>query len=103
MTPYINEVLIEINEFPKFDDLGNLSDYGNLHTIKDYFHYNSTTNVYGHRGMVVLKSNIINTEEIPEESIREIIENKIPVLKKHIDFNTRTETWVFDKTVLRGN
>jgi hypothetical protein len=53
--------------------------------------------------MVVLKSNIINTEEIPEESIREIIENKIPVLKKHIDFNTRTETWVFDKTVLRGN
>jgi hypothetical protein len=52
--------------------------------------------------MIVLKSNIINTEEIPEESIQQIIENRIPVLKKIIDFSARTETWVFDKTVLRG-
>jgi hypothetical protein len=103
MTPYINEVLIEVNEFPKYDDFGNPSDYGNLHTIKDYFHYKSTCEEYGYRGMVILKSDVINTEDIPEETINKIIENKIPVLKKVINFDTKTETWVFVKTVLQGN
>lgn len=97
MNAYINEVLIEINEFPKYDDLGNSSDYGNVHTIKDYFHYDSTTEEYGYRGMVILKSDVINAEDIPEKSINTIIENKIPVLKKIVNFNTKTETWVFVK------
>jgi hypothetical protein len=87
--PFLNEFLFEINEIPQF---GPKHD---LYTIKDYFFYNSNTQEYGYRGLVVPVSCIINKETIPDEStIKELINNKVPIMRRTVE-NLR-EYWSFE-------
>lgn len=73
---YIQEYLFEVNEFPKFG-----KDH-TLHTIKDYFYYNSNVQQYGYRSLIVPQSCLINKESVPDlGAIQKLIENKVPVLE----------------------
>jgi hypothetical protein len=96
MTSYIKEFLIEINQYPR---------YGNdleLFTIKDYFNYDSNTREYGYRDVVIPVSFLLNKEELPnEETIRSIINEKTPVMRRMIDLNNKKESWIFDTNVLK--
>lgn len=88
---FIDGYLIEINQFPRYD--------GGLFTIKDYFYYNSQTKEYGNRDSVIPKDMVVNYFDMPEESvIKSIINKKEPVMKRVIDLNNQTETWVFVPT-----
>jgi len=84
---FINGFLVEINQFPRFED---------LYTIKDYFFYDSNTKEYGYRDTVIPKEQIINNELMTEEILANLINNKIPVMKRIIDINKQEETWVFN-------
>ena len=95
MSAFIEEYLFELDQFPRF---GNQD----LFTIKDYFFYSSDTKEYGCRDILVPKSLVENSEDIPEESvIRELINNKIPVMKRVVDLNSKKESWYFHPT--KGN
>jgi hypothetical protein len=71
---FIDGYLFEVNEFPKH------GKENNLHTIKDYFYHNSETDVYGARSLVVPVPCVANPLP-PEDVIRELIKNQVPVLK----------------------
>jgi len=90
---FIDGYLIEINQFPRF---------GDLYTIKDYFYYNSDVKKYGHRDTVIPKEDIINNSAMSDTYLKEIINNKIPVMRRVIDLNKQTESWIFEPTV-KGN
>lgn len=94
MKPFIDGYLIEINQYPRF---GECLD---LYTIKDYFYYRSDTKEYGHRDPLVPASFVINKEELPDEiTMRDIINNKIPVMKRVIDLNKQKESWIFETNI----
>jgi hypothetical protein len=95
MTSFIKEYLFEVNEFPKY---GKNYDF---HTIKDYFFYDSNTTEYGYRQLILPTSQITNAELLPgQQEIKRIIEKKIPVLRRDIDFRSNTEIWSFDDSFL---
>ena len=87
---FIDGYLIEINQFPR---------YGDLYTIKDYFYYDSNTQEYGHRDTVIPKEDIINNDVMTDTYLKDIINNKIPVMRRVIDLNKQTESWVFEPAV----
>lgn len=93
MIPFINEYFVEINQYPRFgEDL-------DLFTINDYFHYNSITKEYGARGTVIPTKYI---EGFPDEAtIRLVINNKIPIMRRMIDLNKQEESWNFDSNILK--
>jgi hypothetical protein len=73
---YIQEYLFEVNEFPKY------GEHNTLHTIKDYFYYDSDVKEYGYRSLIVPLSSLINKEAVPDiGTIKELIDKKIPVLE----------------------
>lgn len=89
---YINEYLIEIRQYPR---------EGDLFPIKDYFFYDSHIQEYGHRDTVIPVSYLLNKEELPdEETVRNLINSKIPILRRVIDLNNQKESWIFDTNVL---
>ena len=80
---FIDGYLIEINQFPRYN--------GELFTIKDYFYYNSNTKNYGNRDTVIPKEMVENYLEIPDENtVRDFINRKVPVMKRVIDINNKT-------------
>jgi len=94
MSSFIDGYLIEINQFPRFE--------GDLFTIKDYFYYNSQTKEYGHRDTVIPVNMIENYFDLPDETtINNIINNNIPVIKRVIDLNKQTESWIFETNILK--
>jgi hypothetical protein len=89
---FIEEYLFELDQFPRF---GNQD----LFTIKDYFFYSSNTKEYDCRDILVPSSLVSNPQDIPEEPIiRELIEKKIPVMKRVVDLNSKKESWYFTPT-----
>jgi hypothetical protein len=73
---FIQEYLFEVNEFPKH------GEHNTLHTIKDYFYYDSNVQEYGHRSLIVPLSFLINKEAVPDAgTIHELIAKKAPVLE----------------------
>ena len=96
MTPYINEFLFEINQYPR-SPLSGCEGF----TVKDYFFYDSSIKEYGYRDTVIPTSQILNKQEIPEESIiRILINNRTPFLRRQIDLTSQTEKWFFETKVL---
>jgi hypothetical protein len=92
MTSFVKEYLFEVNEFPKY------GKHYELHTIKDYFFYDSNVQEYGQRNLIVPASHVVNTDELPDlETIKLIIKNRVPVMERIIDFRTKSETWRFKK------
>ena len=90
---FINGYVIEINQYPR---------YGEHYTIKDYFYYDSNAKKYGHRDTVIPINFILNNSEMPKEDvIKSIINNNIPVIKRVIDLNKQTESWIFDTNILK--
>lgn len=91
---YINDFLFEVNQYPRFGkDL-------DLFTIKDYFFYDSNCKEYGYRDMVIPLKSITNKEQVPDQdTIRSIINNNIPIMRRVIEQN-QTESWAFDLSVL---
>ena len=88
MSSFIDGYLIEINQFPRYDD--------DLFTIKDYFYYNSNVKTYGYRDTVIPVNLVQNYFELPDEStIRHLINIKVPIMKRVIDINNQQETWFF--------
>jgi len=88
---FLNEYLIEINEFPQS------GKDRNLYTIKDYFYYDSNVREYGYRNLLIPVSCIINKDAIPSETvIRELINKQVPVMKREIDIVNHKEIWSFD-------
>lgn len=93
MTPFINEYVVEILQYPRD---------GDLFSIKDYFFYNSNTEEYGYRDVVIPVSYILNKEELPDsETIKSLINSKIPIMRRVIDLNNQKESWIFDANVLK--
>ena len=86
---FIDGYLVEINQFPR---------YGDLYTIRDYFYYNSNVQEYGHRDTVIPKEDIINNDAMSDTYIKDIINNKTPVMRRVIDLNKQTESWIFEPT-----
>jgi len=73
---FIKECLFEVNEFPKY------GPNNNLHTIKNYFYYDSNVQEYGYRSLVVPVSHVINKESVPDMgTVQLLIDNKVPVLE----------------------
>lgn len=94
MSSFIDGYLIEINQYPRFE--------GDLFTIKDYFYYNSNTQEYGHRDTVIPVEQVANYSEIPDEiTVRDLINNKVPIMKRVIDLNNQKETWIFQTSKLK--
>jgi hypothetical protein len=92
MNPFINEWMIEIRQYPR---------EGEVFPIKDYFFYTSNTKEYGHRDTVIPVSSILNKEELPEEeTIRTLINNRKPILRRMVDLNNQKESWIFDTNIL---
>jgi hypothetical protein len=87
---FIDGYLIEINQFPRIDD---------KFTIKDYFYYNSNTEDYGYRDVIIPKEQIINNGVMTEEVVANIINNNIPAMRRVIDPINSTESWVFEPTI----
>lgn len=93
MTSYINEYLIEIAQYPRD---------GDLFSIKDYFFYNSDTKEYGYRDVVIPVSLVLNKEELADtETMKSLINSKIPIMRRVIDLNNKKESWIFDTNVLK--
>jgi hypothetical protein len=89
--PFINEFAIEINQYPRFN-----VGIDDVFTIKDYFLFNSKNMTYGHRDTVIPVSFIINKQELPKETvIRELINSRVPVIRRVIDLTTNKESWVY--------
>jgi hypothetical protein len=92
MESFIDGCLIEIAQFPRYGD-------GDMFTIKDYFYYNSNILSYSVRETVIPVSNILNKGELPSEDvIRDLINNKEPVMRRLIDLDNQLEQWVFVPT-----
>jgi hypothetical protein len=92
MEAFIDGCLIEIAQFPRYGD-------GDMFTIKDYFYYNSNILSYSVRETVIPVSNILNKSELPSEDvIRDLINNKEPVMRRLIDLDNQLEQWVFVPT-----
>lgn len=92
---FIKEFLFEVNEFPEFGELHN------RFTVKDYFFYDSWTPHYGHRNLIIPVSKLSNPELLPDENtIKDLIQKKIPILKKTINFQSKSEIWSYDDSVL---
>lgn len=87
---FIDGYLVEINQFPR---------NGDLYTIKDYFYYDSNTQEYGYRDTVIPKKDIINNNAMTDMYLKEIINNKTPVMRRVVDLNKQTESWIFEPTV----
>jgi threonyl-tRNA synthetase len=88
---FLNEYLIEINEFPQS------GKDRNLYTIKDYFYYDSNTKEYGYRNLLIPVSCLTNKESLPSETvIKELINNRIPVIKREVDLDKNIEIWSFE-------
>jgi hypothetical protein len=87
---FIDGYLVEINQFPRS---------GDLYTVKDYFYYNSYTQEYGYRDTIIPKEHIINNIAMSETLLKEIINNKIPAMRRVIDLNKQTESWIFEPTL----
>jgi len=86
---FINEYLIEINEFPIFAN--------GSYTVKDYFYYNSNIKQYDHRCLIVPVSKVLNNTELPSEDIiKKLINNNVPIMTRLIDLKDETETWIFN-------
>jgi hypothetical protein len=91
----IKEFLFEVNEFPEF------GKDSNIFTVKDYFFYDSQTAVYGHRNLIVPVSKLKNPQDLPSEDvINDLIQKKIPILKKTFDFRNKSEIWSYDDSLL---
>ena len=91
---FICEYLFELNDFRRYDD--------GSHTIKDDFFYDSNINVYSYKDYVLPVSKIVNIEEKPsDEIIRKCINNNIPLLKRVLDFSTKTESWFFNTSIIK--
>jgi hypothetical protein len=89
--PFLNEYIFEINEFPL---CGRERD---RYTIKDYFFYTSNIQEYGSRSLLVPVSCFINKHEIPDETtLKELINKRVPVIRRIRDFINQTETWSFE-------
>jgi len=90
MKPFINEYCIEI------DQMCRVGDSWDTFAIKDFFLFNSSVNIYRHKDTIIPVSLILNKEELPtEECIKDIINNKEPVMRRVIDIYNQTENWVF--------
>jgi len=90
MSSFIDENLIEINWYPRYGDF-------DLFTIKDYFYYNSNTQCYSHKDLVVPVSQLINKNELPsEEVIRRAIDKQLPVMKRTRSLKDQKEVWSFE-------
>ena len=65
--------------------------------IRDYFFFDYTSySKYGQKDTIIPVDLILNKEEIPSEDVmRNIINNKEPVMRHVIDLNNQTENWVF--------
>ncbi len=95
MQSFIDGYLIEINQFPRYD--------GGFYTIKDYFYHDSSNNEYGYRDTVIPVEKISNFNEIPDsETIRDLINKSVPIMKRVIDLNKQEETWIFQTSNLKG-
>lgn len=98
---FINEYLIEISQYPREAGRDGATEW---FYMKDYFIYDSETQAYGHRDTVIPVSAIINKEEIVEpEIMRKLINNKVHVIKRVMNFEESTQTWYFDTTKLGEN
>ena len=91
MTPFFEGWMIEIKQYPR---------EGDLFSVKDYFYYNSSNKEYGHRDTVIPIREILNKEEITESVARQIINSKIPIMRRVIDLNNQKESWIFDTNIL---
>jgi hypothetical protein len=95
MSSYINQYLIEINQYPRYSEP--LRQREEWYTIKDYFFYDSNTEEYGHRDTIIPVSEILNKEEIPDlETMRKIINNKDFVIARCMNYHTEEQCWFFD-------
>lgn len=95
MTSFINDWLIEINQYPRSED-------GELFSIKDYFYYDSNTKEYGYRDVVIPLNLVLNKEQAPDkETMQFLINSKIPIIRRVIDLNNQEESWIFDTNVLK--
>jgi hypothetical protein len=87
--------LFEVNEFPEF------GKQFNRFTAKDYFFYDSNTPVYGYKNLIIPVSKLANPDALPNyDIIQNLIERKIPILKKTIDLQNEIEIWSYDDSVL---
>jgi len=96
---FINEYVIEISQFPRelTSHIGNSEWF----PIKDYFFYDSNTKEYGHRDTVIPVSELLNKEEIPDiETMKYLINNRVPVIKRFMNFKEQTQSWMFDTSKL---
>ena len=95
MASFIDEYLIEINQFPRYSEPGNGKT--EWFTIKNYFHYNSDTKEFGHRDTIVPVSEILNKEEIPDvETMQSIINSKSHVIGRFMNFEEHKQGWFYD-------
>jgi hypothetical protein len=95
MNSFIQGYLIEIDQYPRH------SETQDLFTIRDYFYYDSNVKEYGHRDSLIPVQFLLNKEELPdEETIRTLINNKIPIMRRLIDLNNQKESWIFDTNIL---
>lgn len=86
---FINEYLIEINEWPVFAD-------GN-YTVKDYFYYDSNIKKYDNRNLLIPASKVLNSTDLPSvELMKKLINNNVPIMNRITDTKDKTETWVFN-------
>jgi hypothetical protein len=95
---FIKQHLIEISQYPREMGRDGREEW---FYMKDYFFYDSNTKKYGHRDTVIPVSSFINKEEIPEpEFMKELINKKVYVIKRIMNFQDYTQKWVFDTTKL---
>jgi hypothetical protein len=86
---FINEYLIEVNEFPVYAD--------GSYTIKDFFFYDSNIKEYGDRNLIVPSSKVSNSNDIPSKDIMKfIINNNIPAMQRRFDTEKNIEMWIFN-------
>lgn len=93
MTAFFSGYLVEVNQYPRFGE--NLDTY----VISDYFYHNSESGEYGARGTVIPTKYISGMPD--EETVRFVINNKIPIIKRVIDLNKQEESWEFDSNILK--
>lgn len=95
MSSFINEYVIELNQYPRYSEPNRQNDQ--WFTIKDYFFYNSNTKIYGHRDTVIPVSKLLNIEEVPDlETMQSIINNKDFVIARWMNYYTQEQGWYFD-------
>ena len=88
MDSFIKEYVFEINEFPKY------GQFLELHTIRDYFFFDSSVNTYSVRNLIVPASQLLNTDEVPdEETVKQFIKLRKPVMERIVDSAQKCESW----------